>query len=504
MRSSAKGWLRAAAFMASAIGIACTAAEAGEMLVIPYACRVVDGEPVLSPSDDRGYRIIGKREEREFSACSPANPDMCRRWKVYRFDVDCGGRRVPWASLSAAADAHRGGRSWIERGRLHLEMPPRWRMDPDDPCARHYRTGWRDGPVSRFCDEPREAAPSDVVMPEGFAPMLDLDGIFVADSAPAATNAPVATLARAEQPVPKPLRAEAQATKSAAERPVKAPAPEPATPVAAREAPPVPAPAPAVPAKRESAPPSAAAAPTIAAADTPIAPTIINQPSTPPAQPQPERTAITPPETAPILASLKKSPVSVALKDTIEEAEPQTASATKADRTAPSVEVAIPTDLARFLSPALVGVGGVTMLGLLALVFAARRTREQPDFALAHDIATVSFDSRSGGRDLVRSGRWLDVAAGANGSPPSPAPSGPPSPSDWSSAIPQTRDEALQVLGMGVAPDGSEVAIKKIVDGLRLSWHPDYATTPHDRELRELRMKQINAAWDIIVGKRAG
>ena len=42
---------------------------------------------------------------------------MCRRWKLYRFDVDCGGQRVPWVALSAAADSHSGGRSWVEARR---------------------------------------------------------------------------------------------------------------------------------------------------------------------------------------------------------------------------------------------------------------------------------------------------------------------------------------------------------------------------------------------------
>ncbi len=54
---------------------------------------------------------------------------------------------------------------------------------------------------------------------------------------------------------------------------------------------------------------------------------------------------------------------------------------------------------------------------------------------------------------------------------------------------------------MGVTPDANEAAIKKIVDGLRQSWHPDRASDPSDRELRELRLKQINAAWDIIASK---
>jgi DnaJ-class molecular chaperone len=70
-------------------------------------------------------------------------------------------------------------------------------------------------------------------------------------------------------------------------------------------------------------------------------------------------------------------------------------------------------------------------------------------------------------------------------------------------AIPRTRAEALEVLGMGVTPDAGEAALKKIVDGLRSSWHPDRASDESDRQLRELRMKQINAAWDILAGKRS-
>jgi hypothetical protein len=69
-------------------------------------------------------------------------------------------------------------------------------------------------------------------------------------------------------------------------------------------------------------------------------------------------------------------------------------------------------------------------------------------------------------------------------------------------SMPRNRTEAIQVLGMGVRADTGEAAIKKIVDGLRLSWHPDLARDEADRQLRELRIKQINAAWDIIQGKR--
>ena len=68
--------------------------------------------------------------------------------------------------------------------------------------------------------------------------------------------------------------------------------------------------------------------------------------------------------------------------------------------------------------------------------------------------------------------------------------------------IPQTRSEAIQMLGIGVSATANELAMKKIVDGLRLAWHPDLARNDADRHLREFRIKQINAAWDLIQGRR--
>lgn len=68
-------------------------------------------------------------------------------------------------------------------------------------------------------------------------------------------------------------------------------------------------------------------------------------------------------------------------------------------------------------------------------------------------------------------------------------------------AIPTTKGEAYQLLG--VNPDVSEGILKKIVDALRMTWHPDHARDEQDRLLREDRIKQINIAWDLINDKRA-
>jgi hypothetical protein len=69
-----------------------------------------------------------------------------------------------------------------------------------------------------------------------------------------------------------------------------------------------------------------------------------------------------------------------------------------------------------------------------------------------------------------------------------------------STTIPATADEAFEILG--VNPDASRPVVKKIVDGLRQSWHPDHAKNEADRCLREDRMKQINSAWDLIREKQ--
>jgi hypothetical protein len=499
MRSFSIGRFTVATLVATATALVCTAAGAGDLLVMPYSCRVVGGEPVLTPSQDQGYRIIGRREERDFTECSSVNPEMCRRWTLYRFDVDCAGQRVPWVSLSAAADAHSGGRSWVENGRMHLEMPPRWSMRPDDPCARRARFGWRAGALSRYCAEQRNTQRANVEMPAGFAPMLELDAIFVADKEPAPRPDSAAAPVVAEKPAPKPTRVEAPPPAREAEKPVKEPA---AAPVAKSS----PVPAPSEPAKPESTP-SAPATETVVAAGTPLAPTIINGPNSPSAKAEPDRPeqmASAAPDTTSALADTKDAPVAVAENDTRNEPAPHAEPAPPVEESkGKSIVVTLVDGLTKSVSPALLGVGGVTMLGLLALLFVYRRDQAQPGFTLARDIASVSLDGRAGGRELVRAGRWLATAAPPGTPPQSPVPQRVGPPANWGDAIPQTREEALQVLGMGVAPEVNETAIKKIIDGLRLSWHPDYANSPQDRELRELRMKQINAAWEIIIGRRA-
>ncbi len=77
-----------------------------------------------------------------------------------------------------------------------------------------------------------------------------------------------------------------------------------------------------------------------------------------------------------------------------------------------------------------------------------------------------------------------------------PAPDAPPAPPNAEIHMPTTLPEALQVLG--ASADAEPGVVKKIVEGLRQSWHPDLARSNKDRRYREQRMAQINVAWDII------
>jgi DnaJ-domain-containing protein 1 len=125
-----------------------------------------------------------------------------------------------------------------------------------------------------------------------------------------------------------------------------------------------------------------------------------------------------------------------------------------------------------------VAIGTLIMLVLAAFAFV--RQREQARLSLpTRDLASLSLEGGLPAASVRVARPW----------------------SGWGDAMPSTREEALRVLG--VTADASETAIKKVVDGLRLSWHPDYAIDADDLEVRELRTKQVNAAWDIIRGKRA-
>src|SRR5690606_20365965 len=110
-----RAFQRGAAVLALAALLSPAAAGADELLVMPYACTTVNGQPVLTPGPQQSHRIVGQRNQRKFTACSPVNPDLCRNWTVHRFDLDCDGKRVSWVSVLAATDEG-NRRAWLLDG----------------------------------------------------------------------------------------------------------------------------------------------------------------------------------------------------------------------------------------------------------------------------------------------------------------------------------------------------------------------------------------------------
>jgi hypothetical protein len=578
--------------VAGSLALAATSSAADDMLLMPYSCTVIRSEPMLMRSGDEAYRVMGPREQQTFTACSPADPSRCRQFTLHRFDVECGGVRVPWVAVAVAAARMRNARAWTANGQFHLQMPPRWGMAADDPCARgpdygprgwDYDDRWRFDRFARYCADRRMLAPPAVVdMPAGFAPMFGI-GVFVAATEPTAPSPPAsaATPPALAAGVP----AKAQRTEMARQTPEPPPAKKPPVSKAdhAQTVAAAPATGPVVPKSSNrpdaAAPPSAATADAPAAPPTtgsivpktivradpatsgpaaalpsttaeaypapttgPVVPKIINRPdpatggpaATPPsttaeASPAPITGPIVPkiinrpdpatggptappptptaesspaPTTGPIVPKIINRPDPATSGPTvpaptpahpIAEAPPPAAVAPPAAYlpTASSSPQASPAAGGGRIAVSLIGWAGSSpttaavaigslIIMLVLATFAFVRQREQARLSVQpRDLASLSLEGGLPAASVRAARPW----------------------SGWGDAMPSTRVEALRVLG--VTADASETAIKKVVDGLRLSWHPDYAIDADDLEGRELRTKQVNAAWDIIRGKRA-
>jgi DnaJ-class molecular chaperone len=67
--------------------------------------------------------------------------------------------------------------------------------------------------------------------------------------------------------------------------------------------------------------------------------------------------------------------------------------------------------------------------------------------------------------------------------------------------MPASREEALALLGLSAG--ATDAVIRKVVEALRQSWHPDLATDEADRAMREERIKAINVAAGLLLRKSA-
>jgi hypothetical protein len=318
-----------------------------------------------------------------------------------------------------------------------------------------------------------------VTLPPGYAPALGIPITFTGTPSNEVAQAPFppATVSRAPAPKeaipPLPERAPRKQETQPAAAPVVAAKPS---------AEPAPAPAPTAPA------PVAAAAPAAVESKTPaptvsipgsVTPTLINGSGA--------TATATPSPAAPEF----KTEVTVA-----SETPP-------AAETAPTETASLPARASYDQRTLVMLAGGAAVLLTITSVMVgglwrwSRGPKRLPP-PLMHDIASVSLGGAAAGTSLSIS-------------PPAPAPAvqAPPPLLPGSAGfgrpddvpMPTTYAEALEVLG--AAPDAALDAIKKIVDGMRQSWHPDLARTEFDRRVRLRRMQQINVAWDLVSQHRS-
>jgi hypothetical protein len=88
--------------------------------------------------------------------------------------------------------------------------------------------------------------------------------------------------------------------------------------------------------------------------------------------------------------------------------------------------------------------------------------------------------------------RWptdpFNIASAVNARLPTPA------------SMPRTLPEACQVLGVPITASADD--IRRAGQALQVAWHPDHGVDDADRAARETKSQQINAAIELLSGKR--
>jgi hypothetical protein len=448
-------------------GFGLARAAAKERLYMPFECTATSRKLSVKPSATTVYDIVGPRTDQLVTACH-RDSDVCTSLMVHRFEILCGNTRVPWMYVAQAASTHLPGRRWIERGRMGIIRP-----------------GKNGSTTERW------------MLPAGYAPLGEVG-------------------ARVESATPQPAKSEAgtakQEPKKVAETNPVASQP-PAVPAAAV----TPLPPSPVPATR----------PVVTAATAPPVPGKVIEAVdlsevTPKADLlEPSRSSLVYVWLSAIGLLLGGLAIAVRrgnlLPFRVQTGELRSHIKTRVE----SLKERLQRVNVSSVEPASPSQAGVQDPALASAAWQAASLLDQIEQAVdglerttpLRDVLQDELDSihkrlvatraaaLDGGspekaasqfraliRELERVRRIANSAATSFSNP------------RLGSAPPQTKGEAYALLG--VNSDVSEGIVKKIVDALRMTWHPDLAKNEEDRLVREDRIKQINIAWDLICDKR--
>ena len=437
---------------------------------MPFDCSLEEGDVRLSPAIETSYLIVGQREERTVTTCARPRPDGagCRTVMVHRFAVSCAGASVDWMRIAAAIRTTAANRAWIENGRLNLVMPARGALDGPSPCRPSATKVARlDGHVVLSGDclpWSRHAAFEHLVLPGGYAPVGELGARLIvggaADEFEIASLAPELTTAAMRDGAIVLAKADPDATL------------EPSAPRQTFEA---------------------ALEPELAADDWI---TVVREGSDEPPVMRAGVAASRPWAWLMVIASAAVVIVLLGMRF----------APLISNRRAPAVSYNLAlrdlnvanasAAVAALLQQTETAARELKGAGPLREVLQAELGQVRDRLAnieklaakdeLPADKSAPQF--RALVRELERIRRIVDSAVASMAGTKKPT------------VLPRTTSEAYEVLGVNA--EVSDGVLKKIVDALRMSWHPDHARDDDDRLMREDRIRQINIAWDLINGKR--
>jgi hypothetical protein len=470
------------------------AAEARERLLMPFDCGLDRGRIKLSPAEERSYAIVGKREVASVTSCRQPRSGDCRNLMVHRFVISCGGAGLAWMRVAAAIRQATAAPAWIEQGRLNVILPVHHSGAARSPCMERSTFA-----LGRMQLERRVAYMGDcqvrrddfehVVLPAGFAPVEELGARIELGAAGAPSSGREAGAASL-----RPVSAEEDAPLLARADPDDIVAPIPGLEPYDAEIEEAVTSDDWVTVVRTERDYGAASA-----ADTPSGPwawLLAAMALATLAGLMRVRTSNSlsgvPPSAAPGLGRLGEQLGALAQPDrwwrtlrgrSVPESFINAGAAVNA-LLLQTEEVVAALKGGGPLREVLRSELKLVRQALKNVEAAARDSDEEDDQSAARSAAHY----RALVRELERIRR---IAESAAASLSSARPAG---------SLPRTTSEAYAVLG--VNPDVSAGVLKKIVDALRMSWHPDHARDDDDRKVREDRMRQINIAWELINGTR--
>ena len=428
---------------------------------MPFNCGIEGGEVRLTSSREMSYPIAGARDEQTVTTCPPGTSSTCRTVMVHRFTISCAGRPTSWMEIAASIGSAAANRAWIEDGRLNLIMPARGTLEAPAGCPNDGRGDLERRVVltGNCLPWPRKSAFDHLVLPEGYAPVGELGARLSIGAAADEMAMTQVAMTDAEMAVAK---ADPDAVLEPAghqETFETALEPDLATDewITVVRAGPDEAPA-AAPAPSDSAPRPWAWLAVIASAVVVALLFVVRY--------------------APMLRTRWQglSAFKIAHSDL------RLANATGA--------VAALLDQTEAATRELKGAGPLREVLLGELGHVRERLSSLDRHAARGELPAERSAPRFRAlvRELERIRRIVDSAAASL------------SDTKKTTALPRTTSEAYEVLGVNA--EVSAGVLKKIVDALRMSWHPDHARDEDDRVLRENRIRQINIAWDLINGKR--